>query len=338
MKICQILAGNEDGGLEKHTIDLSHNLALKGYSVTVIAHPDFKPLFPNITFVPMDLTKSRYNFFILFKLFKIISYAKVDIVHAQANKATAMLSILKHFLGVKSVATLHNYKNNLRPFYDMDFVITVSNKIGEKLHMRNKKTIYNGIDFSKSTKSINLFTHFGIDRNCFIVCSVARFTHVKRFDILIKALSFTKNIHLILVGDGPKRNTLEQLAQNLHLKERITFTGNLKNEEVKEIINAAQLFAMCSDREGFPYTFIEAMLCETPFVSTPVSDISHFIDNRYIVPFDNPQALAETLQYVQYNYTTTQKEFQNVFIKAKKTFTLEHMVNEVIAVYHKVLS
>ncbi len=40
MKICQVLAGNEDGGLEKHTIELSKQLVNRGFDVTVIAHKD----------------------------------------------------------------------------------------------------------------------------------------------------------------------------------------------------------------------------------------------------------------------------------------------------------
>ena len=63
MKICQVLAGNEDGGLEKHTIELSKQLVNRGFDVTVIAHEDFKESFENIKFIPLDLSKSRNNFF-----------------------------------------------------------------------------------------------------------------------------------------------------------------------------------------------------------------------------------------------------------------------------------
>ena len=52
MKICQVLAGNEDGGLEKHTIELSIQLVNKGFDVTVIAHKDFAESFENIKFIP----------------------------------------------------------------------------------------------------------------------------------------------------------------------------------------------------------------------------------------------------------------------------------------------
>ncbi len=58
MKICQVLAGNEDGGLEKHTIELSKQLLKKGFDVTVIAHKDFAEFFENINFIPLDLSKS----------------------------------------------------------------------------------------------------------------------------------------------------------------------------------------------------------------------------------------------------------------------------------------
>ena len=49
MRICQVLAGNEDGGLEKHTIELSKQLVNRGFDVTVIAHKDFAKIFLKIS-------------------------------------------------------------------------------------------------------------------------------------------------------------------------------------------------------------------------------------------------------------------------------------------------
>ena len=107
MKICQVLAGIEDGGLEKHTIELSKQLVNRGFDVTVIAHKDFESFFGNINFIPLDLSKSRNNFFILFKLFKILKKGNFDIIHTQANKATSMVVKLKPFIDSKIIATLH---------------------------------------------------------------------------------------------------------------------------------------------------------------------------------------------------------------------------------------
>ena len=51
MRVCQIMAGNEDGGLEKHTIELSNQLKEAGIDTYVIAHPDFSKYFKNVNFI-----------------------------------------------------------------------------------------------------------------------------------------------------------------------------------------------------------------------------------------------------------------------------------------------
>ncbi len=116
MKICQILAGDEDGGLEKHTIELSKELAKNCMDISVIAHSKFQNDFKTVKFIPLDLKKGRNNIFILYKLYNILKNEKFDIIHTQANKATAMISKIKPFIKAKVVSTLHSYKKNLSAF------------------------------------------------------------------------------------------------------------------------------------------------------------------------------------------------------------------------------
>lgn len=337
MKICQVLAGNEDGGLEKHTIELSHELQKEGLEITVIAHERFANDFANIHFIPLDLSKSRNNLVILFKLYQIFKKEKFNIIHTQANKATAMVTKLKPFLSSKIVSTLHNYKKNLNPFYYSDFVITVSDKIGENLHIPNKVTIYNGLHFHKRDDlQINLYQKYGIDQKKFVICTVARLTRVKRFDILLKALKGI-NVHLILVGGGEDEGSLKQLAKDLGIEENVTFTGNLDNYQVQQIIASSKLFVMTSDNEGFPYTFVETMFCHTPFLSTPVSDIKKIIGKKYIVPFGDVEKISEQIEFIKNNYEEVLRDYQSIFSFSEKKFTLKNMTKETISVYEKVL-
>lgn len=201
MKICQILAGNEDGGLEKHTKELSKQLKNRGFDVTVIAHEDFRKDFDTVTFLPLDLSKGRNNFIVLYKLYKLIKKEKFDIIHSQANKATSMVTKIKPFLNSKIVSTLHSYKRNINSFEKSDYVITVSNKIGNKLNNKNKKTIYNGIMFNQIEQIDSIFQKYNIPKDKFLVCSVGRLCDVKRFDILIKSLK-NLDVFCILIGDG----------------------------------------------------------------------------------------------------------------------------------------
>lgn len=337
MKICQVLAGNEDGGLEKHTIELSKQLANRGFDITVIAHKDFEESFENIKFIPLDLSKSRNNFFILFKLYKILKKENFDIIHTQANKATSMVTKIKSFINSKIVSTLHNYKKNLLAFEKSDFVITVSDNIGKDLKTKNRVTIYNGIAFnSDENLKIDLYSKYNIEKDKFIICSVARLTKVKRFELILAAIK-NLDLHLILVGSGDEEKSLKNEVARLDIKNKVTFTGNLANAEVKKIVSSSSLFVMSSDNEGFPYTFVETMFCKTPFISTPVSDMEKLLGAKYTVPFSNIEKLSNKIEFIKDNYAEVVYDFQEKFDYAQNKFTIENMLNETVEVYKEVL-
>jgi glycosyltransferase involved in cell wall biosynthesis len=338
MRICQILAGDEEGGLEKHMIELSIALKNKGIDVTVIAHKKFKDDLKNINFIEVDLTKSRNNPFILWKLYRILKNESFDIVHTQANKATNIVAKIKPFLNFKMISTLHNIKRNLNAFQKSDFVISVSDKIGEKLKNRNKQTIYNGISYEKTNDTIDLCKTYGFQAESFVICTVARLTKAKRLDVLLKGLAKTKNINLILVGGGEEEIHLKNLVDSLGIEERVRFTGVMENKEVKKIIANSDAFVMTSDNEGFPYTFVEAMFCHTPFISTPVSDIEKFISPKYTIPFGDDNMLAKKLEDVKNNYAEVEQDFIPIFQNAVHEFTVENMTEQTIKIYKKVIS
>ena len=91
-----------------------------------------------------------------------------------------------------------------------------------------------------------------------------------------------------------------------------------------------------SRREGFSYVFAESLLLDTPIISTDVADIKKFITPKYISPFDS-KLFAEKVNDFKMNYDQNIIEYQEIFIRAKSTFTLENMTEQTIQVYHKVM-
>lgn len=337
MKVCQVLAGNEDGGLEKHTIELSKKLKERNIEVSVIAHNDFKRHFEGVNFISLDLSKGRKNPFILYKLYKILKNGQFDIIHSQANKATSMVSKVIPFIKkTKFISTLHSYKNNLKAFEKSDFVITVSNKIAKNLKNPNQKTIYNGIEYIEFNNIDDIYSKYSIPKDKFLISSVGRLCDVKRFDLLIKSLKGL-DVFCILVGDGENKEDLINLAKNQGVDNQLIFTGNIDNFDVKKILSISNLFVISSDKEGFPYVFVESLLYKTPVISTDVSDIKDVIGKNNIFEFDNSKALNSKIKDIIDNYDTKLNEFNKVFEYSKKKFLLENMINETIEIYKKVL-
>jgi glycosyltransferase involved in cell wall biosynthesis len=327
------VGGKGVGGLEKHTIELSRALKRKGVDVTIIAHESFREFFEGFRFIGLDLTKGRYNIVNLFKLYRILKRENFDIVHTQANKATAMVALIKPMISSKFVATLHSYKNNLWPFNRADFIITVSDRIGEPLKNEHKTTIYNGVQLDNIEK-VDLRQRYSLPQNSFLVCAVGRLVKVKAYEILIRSMCYTDDeCFLLLVGDGTERSSLTKLAKRLQIEKKILFLGHMENDEAKKIIANSDLLAISSLKEGFPYVFVEALLSETPIVSTDVSDIKKFITETYIVKKLHEKEMAEKIMYVKNHYEETLRNFDGIFKEAKTYFTVQKVVNETLAVY-----
>ncbi len=83
-----------------------------------------------------------------------------------------------------------------------------------------------------------------------------------------RAYSVNPQLHLTLVGDGPQRRQLEQLASELGIRSRTTFAGEVDYSDVPVILATADIFATRSVSEVHPLTIIEAMAIGLPIVAT----------------------------------------------------------------------
>lgn len=103
-----------------------------------------------------------------------------------------------------------------------------------------------------------------------IVCSVGRLVRQKDFHTLIKAFRLVKDrisdASLVIVGDGPLRECLEELAFDLQLGDDVHFKG--WHEEPTTVIKGCDLFVMSSISEGFGNTLVEALSCGVEVIAT----------------------------------------------------------------------
>jgi|GEM_PF-2163934 len=85
---------------------------------------------------------------------------------------------------------------------------------------------------------------------------------------LIRAFSLIKeNALLLMIGYGPKEPDARALVRELGLWERVSLLGPVPRERMALYYNAADLFALPSHSEGFALSYMEAMLCGTPFLA-----------------------------------------------------------------------
>lgn len=163
------------------------------------------------------------------------------------------------------------YYCSLRNYYRLDALRCVSKAAAEdfilqwKVPVSKVKTIYPAFDLER----IKARSHdVRRDNRVPVICSIGRLTTQKDFALLIRAFYFVRrqcDAVLKIGGTGPEKAALESLANELGLKEDISFLGFV--EYAEEVIASSDLFVMTSIWEGFPATLVESMVLGTPVVS-----------------------------------------------------------------------
>jgi glycosyltransferase involved in cell wall biosynthesis len=135
------------------------------------------------------------------------------------------------------------------------------------------------------------------------VLSVAHMYPRKNLASLLRATVAVRRalpqLKVVLVGDGPERRRLEQLAQSLGLGNSVQFTGPLPYERLVETYAATDLFCLPSLQEGFGLVFLEAMATAKPVVACRGTAAEELIDdgvNGLLVPPGDEAALTQALR------------------------------------------
>lgn len=135
-----------------------------------------------------------------------------------------------------------------------------------------------------------------------LVVFAGRLVSAKGLDVLLEAapglLARQPEAHLLIVGDGELRASLEQQARALGLGGRVLFIGG--RDDSAPYLRAADAFVLPSRAEGLPVALLEAMACGLPCVATRVGGSAELIDDRVngrLVAAEDPEALGEALAH-----------------------------------------
>jgi glycosyltransferase involved in cell wall biosynthesis len=124
----------------------------------------------------------------------------------------------------------------------------------------------------------------GLPRDRQVILSVGNLVPAKGFHRLLSAFAEVardrKDIVLAIVGEGPDRKALESACGEFGLSGRVLFPGRVPHEDMVHWYNAADLFCLASEREGWPNVVQEALACGTPVVATPVGGIREILGDN----------------------------------------------------------
>ena len=151
------------------------------------------------------------------------------------------------------------------------------------------KDIHYGIDI-ESIKNCDLNKlhllrkEFGVGDNELLFGTVARLIPVKGLNTLLEGFAKYLNTiddiptKLLLVGAGPLKRSLIDLAEKLGITGSVIFAGF--REDIPIVMNAIDIFVLTSLSEGFGLVVLEAMASSKPVIATNVSAIPEIVLNR----------------------------------------------------------
>jgi len=272
MKILFVIHGLRSGGAERVLTTLANYLLTIGYQVSILIFTKEEPFYdihPSVKLIRTDHVSDKKGLFsklkfiftrvhLLRKIFKsenpdiVVSFITImniySIVAAKLARKKIIVSEHTNYT-VFEKSTTGLIRKLIYPL--ADFVVVLTNYDKDKYtFVKNIRVIKNPLVLSNN------------HTNCVrekIILGVGTLIPLKGFDMLIQAFDKLEENEwkLIILGEGPHREELQNLIDELGLKEKVSLLGMTKN--VEKYYKKASIFVLSSRTEGFPGVLCEAI-------------------------------------------------------------------------------
>ena len=196
-------------------------------------------------------------------------------------------------------------------------------------------SVPNGVSESKTTR----VSYFPREDGSLVVGSIGRLDAMKGHDVLLRAIASLEQVRLVILGEGEQRAALEQLAEDLGIRDRVNLIGWV--DDPQAYLPAFDLVALPSRSEGFPLAIVEAMLAARPIIATRVGSVAEAIidgETGLLVEKDNVKSLQLALYRLVKDSALRQRLGQRAREVALTHFTAEQMAKRYEQIWQTVLS
>ena len=145
-----------------------------------------------------------------------------------------------------------------------------------------------------------LRAQYGVSNRETWVVAAGRFAEPKNFGCLLRCAAWLKEqafpVKVLIAGEGPLRDELLALADELELGEMVVMPGNLDN--LRQVMAAADIFAIPSLWEGLPLVLVEAMAAGLPVVGSNAKGIADIVthgENGLLSEVSDHEALGRSI-------------------------------------------
>jgi glycosyltransferase involved in cell wall biosynthesis len=236
-----------------------------------------------------------------------------DIVHAHGYKADIYVYLALRRLGIPLVSTCHTWYDNdllvslygkadrfvLRKY---SRIVAVSDEVKQRLlksGVLGKKIclVRNGIDLRPFDDAVPALREDLTADRTLIVGLIGRLAWEKGIDICLRAAARVlvefPSAKFVVVGEGPDKDKLERLVDELKIRESVSMLG--RREDMPSVYASLAVMVSSSRQEGLPMAILEGMASRLPLVATAVGEVPTVVlDGRtgVLVPAEDVDSLA----------------------------------------------
>ena len=217
-------------------------------------------------------------------------------------------------------------------------VICISERVRERLGTElsaKAQVVYNGVDverFRQGTESKSPMT----------VLSVGNLIPIKGHALLLRA--FARVVELVpeacleIFGEGPERENLTRLAEQLGIRSRVRLLGRKSREEIAGAMRSCAVFALPSSFEGLGCVYLEAMASGKPAIGCQGQGIEEIIEhgnNGFLISPDSESELGDCLRMLLQNHDLRSRVGANARSTVLQGHTLEHQARQLTEIYRE---
>lgn len=361
--ILYVITDLELGGVPLHLLRLATAMRSRGFRVQVVSLAPIGPVGRMLADAGFEVQSCEgccgLDFRVISRLAEVAAECSPDIVHSllfHANQAARLVAALGGFPSERIVAEIQTVEVERRWHLLVDRLthrmcrLTVGNSESvidhlnrnAKIPMDRLRVIPGGIDVERIESAVRAGRSGTAHQLAKTILWVGRLDPVKGLDLLLRAMTTViravPDARLRLVGDGPERKRLEDLAASMSLGPRLEFLG--ARNDVPVLLATCDLFVFPSRTEGLPNALLEAMAAGLPIVTTDVPGCRDLIKHEVTglrVPYGDTSALAQAMVRMLNDAALAARLGASARSDARNSWSIAQTWNRYEALYREVL-